>query len=137
MQMIFLGEFGVTELLVLALLLIVPYFLPTIIAFSKGRKNKTAIFILNLLLGWTLLGWIACLVWACISDQQPQNIYITNTSSSENLPKKESEKEMIQSTTTSKYDHRLESLQKLKELLDSGVLSEEEFLSEKAKILSL
>lgn len=40
------------------------YFLPTILAFGKGHHNRAAIACLNVLLGWTLLGWVVALVWA-------------------------------------------------------------------------
>ena len=40
------------------------YFLPTITAAYRKHHNQKAIFLLNLLLGWTLLGWIAALVWS-------------------------------------------------------------------------
>jgi len=40
------------------------YFLPAIIAFSRKRKNSGAIFVLNLFLGWTFIGWVAALVWS-------------------------------------------------------------------------
>ena len=40
------------------------YFLPTLIAFLRQHKNKLAIFLLNLLLGWTVLGWVVSLVWS-------------------------------------------------------------------------
>jgi hypothetical protein len=40
------------------------YFLPTFIAAMRGHQNGIAIFILNLLLGWTFLGWVAALVWS-------------------------------------------------------------------------
>lgn len=43
------------------------YLLPGIIAASRKHHNAAAIFILNLLLGWTVLGWIASLVWATTS----------------------------------------------------------------------
>jgi hypothetical protein len=44
------------------------YFLPFIIAMARDHRQKLAIFVLNLLLGWTVLGWIGALVWACTSD---------------------------------------------------------------------
>jgi len=44
------------------------YFLPTIIAANRGHSNTGAIFVLNLLAGWTFLGWVLSLVWACTSD---------------------------------------------------------------------
>jgi hypothetical protein len=40
------------------------YFLPTIVRELRGVKHHAGIFVLNLLLGWTLLGWVAALVWA-------------------------------------------------------------------------
>lgn len=40
------------------------YIFPTIVAGSRGHHNTAAIFILNLFLGWTLLGWVGALVWA-------------------------------------------------------------------------
>jgi hypothetical protein len=40
------------------------YFLPTIIASSRGHKNVGAIFALNLLLGCTFIGWVVALVWS-------------------------------------------------------------------------
>jgi len=44
--------------------LIAFYFLPTIIAFIRNQTNKISILVLNLLLGWTLLGWVVAMVWA-------------------------------------------------------------------------
>jgi hypothetical protein len=47
------------------------YFLPTIVAFNRNRHNKGAIFVLNLFLGWTVLGWVVSMVWAVSSSQSP------------------------------------------------------------------
>jgi len=44
------------------------YFLPSVIAVGK-KRNAFAIFILNLLLGWTVLGWIIALIWSLTHDQ--------------------------------------------------------------------
>ncbi len=46
------------------------YFLPFFIALLKGHRSTGGIFVLNLLLGWTLLGWVGALVWA-LSNPQP------------------------------------------------------------------
>ena len=51
------------ELLMIASIFAV-YFLPSLIAFAREHKNKLAIFLLNLLLGWTVLGWVSSLVWS-------------------------------------------------------------------------
>lgn len=53
--------------LALLFLAVVVYFTPTIIAL--GKRNALAIFALNLLLGWTFIGWVVAFVWACIRDK--------------------------------------------------------------------
>jgi hypothetical protein len=40
------------------------YCLPGLIAYRRGHPKRVAIGALNLLLGWTFLGWVAALVWA-------------------------------------------------------------------------
>lgn len=47
---------------------VITYFLPAIIAVARRKRNWGAIFALNLLAGWTFLGWIAALVWALTHD---------------------------------------------------------------------
>jgi len=42
------------------------YFIPTALAWRK--RNVWAIFALNLLLGWTVIGWIIALVWGLTKD---------------------------------------------------------------------
>ena len=45
------------------------YMLPWAVAATRGKSNQGAIAVLNLLLGWTLIGWIVALVMACGSHQ--------------------------------------------------------------------
>ncbi|MBM4149124.1 MAG: superinfection immunity protein [Lentisphaerae bacterium] len=52
------------------------YILPSIIAFNRGHANAGAICALNLLLGWSILGWAASLVWA-LTQQSPANVTVT------------------------------------------------------------
>lgn len=40
------------------------YTLPAAIAHRQHHHNATAITVLNLLLGWTVLGWVISIVWA-------------------------------------------------------------------------
>jgi len=49
----------------------VVYFLPSLIAWMRRKRNVAAIAALNLLLGWTLLGWTAAFVWALLQDAKP------------------------------------------------------------------
>jgi T4 superinfection immunity protein len=44
------------------------YFLPTIVALVRHKRNTLPVFLLNLFLGWTLIGWIIALVWASTVD---------------------------------------------------------------------
>jgi hypothetical protein len=43
------------------------YFLPAII--GRNEADATGIFLLNIFLGWTLIGWVAALIWAISSDR--------------------------------------------------------------------
>jgi predicted small integral membrane protein len=45
------------------------YLLPTLLAMSRNRRQAMAIGVLNVFLGWTFLGWVVALVWACMEDR--------------------------------------------------------------------
>jgi hypothetical protein len=47
------------------LALVLLYFLPSILGHDK--RDGAGIFLLNLLLGWTIIGWVAAMIWACNS----------------------------------------------------------------------
>jgi hypothetical protein len=60
---------GILDSFVIGIPLIIAgflYFLPTILGWNK--KNAAAICVLNLFAGWTGIGWLIALVWACCSD---------------------------------------------------------------------
>jgi hypothetical protein len=40
------------------------YFLPWIVAYRRNHPSGGGIIALNLLLGWTFIGWVISLVWA-------------------------------------------------------------------------
>jgi len=46
------------------------YMLPWAIAANRHKSNQGAIAVLNLLLGWTFIGWVAALVMACGAHQR-------------------------------------------------------------------
>lgn len=54
--------------LFLLLILLGLYLLPSFVASSRRHRNANAIIVLNLLLGWTFLGWVAALVWAATDN---------------------------------------------------------------------
>jgi hypothetical protein len=61
-------------LLVIALFLVLAfYFLPTIMAIKRKSPHTTAVVILNLFFGVTLIGWIIALV---LASKQPQPVIV-------------------------------------------------------------
>ena len=42
------------------------YFTPSIIAFYRAKPSRFSIAYLNLLTGWTTIGWLAAFIWACV-----------------------------------------------------------------------
>lgn len=40
------------------------YFIPLVVAVGRRHKNAVPIFIVNIFLGWTFIGWFGALVWA-------------------------------------------------------------------------
>jgi len=52
------------EALISLIAVMLVYFLPAIIAAFRRHHNGAAIALLDLLLGWTVLGWIAALIWS-------------------------------------------------------------------------
>lgn len=44
------------------------YFLPSILAHNKAKFLP--IFLVNFFLGWTVIGWFACLVWALAEPER-------------------------------------------------------------------
>jgi len=51
-------------LLILLTILTLGYTLPWLVAHWREHKNTAAIAVLNILTGWTFIGWVAALVWA-------------------------------------------------------------------------
>jgi hypothetical protein len=57
--------------LLLVVIFVTVYFFPSIIAYYKDKRNRGAILALNLLLGFTFIGWVVALVWALTQDVSP------------------------------------------------------------------
>lgn len=58
--------FGSIIGIVVLVVTIAIFFLPTIIAIMRHHRNSLAIFLVNLLLGWTGIGWIVALIWSVV-----------------------------------------------------------------------
>ncbi|OCK53110.1 hypothetical protein BA768_00705 [Chryseobacterium sp. CBo1] len=101
--------------ILIVLLIIIPvYFIPTFVASSRKKANTSAIFILNLFLGWSLIGWVVALVWALSNNETNQQVTVNSQNNYTNI----------------------DQLTKLKELHDKGVITDKEFIDQKNKLLS-
>tara|TARA_R110000796_G_scaffold57522_1_gene132627 strand:- start:212 stop:523 length:312 start_codon:yes stop_codon:yes gene_type:complete len=97
-------------LLFLWFIAVLLYLIPSFVGWNK--KNINSIFTLNILLGWTFIGWVVALVWAVSKDNE-------------------------QLVTTSNNNEKLTQLIELKKLLEEGYLTDIEFEKQKKEILNL
>jgi hypothetical protein len=61
---------AIVGLILLAFLLVL-YFLPAVVAYSRHHHQLVPILLINLFFGWTVLGWIGALIWACMHISRP------------------------------------------------------------------
>ena len=68
---------AVAPMVFAAVFVLALYFTPAIIGFSRKKDNKSSILLLNLFLGWSLIGWVVALIWATSKDKVTvQHIYV-------------------------------------------------------------
>ena len=53
---------------ILLICLVFIYMFPWVVAKVRRHKSSLAIFVMALLLGWTVIFWIYALIWACTSN---------------------------------------------------------------------
>lgn len=46
------------------------YLLPFSVGLIRRKENIVSIFVVNLFLGWTLVGWVIALAWAFAVDKK-------------------------------------------------------------------
>lgn len=102
-----MGRIGLQEIFIIIIPLII-YFIPSII--GRKQRNFTSILLLNIFLGWTLIGWVVALIWA-VSKEKKETIVVNSSNSIS------------------------DELKKLKQLFDDGILTTEEFETEKKHLL--
>ncbi|MCY1556940.1 Superinfection immunity protein [compost metagenome] len=44
------------------------YFAPMFVAFARSHRNAMGVSLVNIFLGWSLIGWVAAMVWACLNS---------------------------------------------------------------------
>lgn len=98
------------------------YFLPAYV--GRKKRNADSITLLNLFLGWTLIGWVVALVWAT-SNEAPTKVVVAAAPTPAPTP--------APGVTLSVADE----LEKLVRLRDNGALTEAEFTEQKARVLNM
>jgi Superinfection immunity protein len=56
---------AVTAILLAVIALL--YLLPTILAYGRDHPRRQRVALVNILFGWTLLGWIGVFLWATLA----------------------------------------------------------------------
>ncbi|WP_231494613.1 superinfection immunity protein [Bordetella petrii] len=105
------------------------YFLPTIEAKLRDQPNIVSIALVNLLLGWTLVGWVVAMAWAC-TVRKPSAVAIRPEPVGQHKP--EAWPSPVNNASVSVADE----IRKLADLKAQGLLSEGEFAAQKAKVLA-
>lgn len=103
------------------------YFLPTIEGALRSQPNQTSIAIVNLLLGWTLVGWVVAMAWACKSQAAVPVAVAPRPTAHPIEPSPLGAAAPAASVA--------DELSKLAALKDRGILSQDEFDAQKAKVL--
>ncbi|MCF1251929.1 superinfection immunity protein [Pseudomonas sp. NPDC089392] len=92
------------------------YLLPAINAKSRKHPSTGAIFLLNLFLGWTVIGWLAALIWSATATSTHVTT-VTNPS------------------VVNPGEDKYQKLERLGGLKDKGLITAAEYEAEKSKIL--
>ena len=93
------------------------YFFPTMICLLRKHNNKIPIFIVNIILGWTFIGWVVALVWSFTSNTENQKVT------------------QQQNTVNHNDNSLINQLERLKKLHDEHILNDEEFEEQKHNLL--
>lgn len=56
------------------LIALILYMLPTLIAFARDIPHRFLINVLNIVFGWTLIGWIICFLWSLMEHTEAEEL---------------------------------------------------------------
>jgi len=57
-----------TVFVIILLLCLIIYMLPTLIAYARDIPSRQTVTVVNIILGWTLIGWLICFLWATLAE---------------------------------------------------------------------
>jgi Superinfection immunity protein len=74
----FVAYSGIHPLIVIggamgASIVLLIYFIPAVVTASRGHHQVLTITLVNLFLGWSLIGWVGALVWAATAVKRYDN----------------------------------------------------------------
>ena len=108
------NDSGAAGALMLLFIGVVIYFLPAINARNRKHPNANSILLLDLFLGWTLIGWVAALVWSASAVNKAAPVQSSKAGAPE--------------------IKRYEALEKLASMKERGHITEEEYQAEKERL---
>lgn len=56
------------------ILVVILYMLPTLIAYARDIPQRGKITVFNIILGWTLIGWIIAFLWARLAETTTEEL---------------------------------------------------------------
>lgn len=64
--------FDSTTTVIMLAIVVFLYMLPTLIAFAREHRRRVDVAVLNILFGWTLIGWVLVFLWAALARPAAQ-----------------------------------------------------------------
>ena len=138
-------------ILLLVAVCLLLYFLPTAIAVSRGYGYTGVIFAINLAAGWTALGWLVALVWSVWPTERALvEPFVGNFSGRGYRNAGDAFGAVAHGRERGRFDEAssdiehgrffptedvVNQLEKLARLRDAGVLSDQEFLVHKSRMM--
>lgn len=73
-------------LIAAAVVVFVGYVAPMTIAFMRGHPNLASIFVVNVFLGWTFVGWVVAMAWSVSTFESKPRVRRFAASSDDDNP---------------------------------------------------
>jgi hypothetical protein len=61
-----------TTTVIVLMLIVFIYMLPSLIAFSREHPHRDIVVVCNIFLGWTLIAWVIIFLWAALAHVEEQ-----------------------------------------------------------------
>lgn len=112
------------------------YLIPTIVAFRRRHPNRWIIGALNVALGGTGIVWLGCLVWACGAVHKSELEGGSDGGESGlNVFANDVQKVELVGDDKLAPEDQIDQLERLKRLLDTGVITNDQFEALKARVV--